>query len=144
MLKQLGENAIAAGLVVLTNVNNIIPTPNPMMEYIKGGTTQIVAEDLVRYYNGEGSLILNLDYRNLFDRIAFASGFIYALNVSGVTPKAIQLVQSTSPFPDMVNGALVDGALIMANRTTSDLMDASPAITQTPLVYLNHISLLLG
>jgi len=144
MLKQLGENALAAGLVVLSNVNNVIPTPNPIMEYVKLGSTQIVAEDLVRYYNGEGSLILNLDYRNLFDRVVFASGFVYALNVSGVSPKIVQLIENTSPLPDMVNAAIFEGGMIMANRTMADLMDASPAITQTPLVYLNHISLLLG
>ena len=65
-LTNLLQNAVSAGLVVLSNVNNIIPTPNPMMQFLKIWTTENIAEDLVNYYNGNGSLILNLDYRNLF------------------------------------------------------------------------------
>ena len=37
------ENAAAAGLIVLTGINKIIPTSSPGMEYIKLGTTQVVA-----------------------------------------------------------------------------------------------------
>ena len=143
-LTRLAENTLAAGIVVGSGVNNIIPTPNQTMEALKIGTTQIVAEDIVDYATGRGSLIFNLDYRNLFDRIVFASGFVYGLNYVGATPKAIQLLDQVSPLGDMVNNAIVDGSLIMLNRTVADMMDASPAVTQTPLVYLNHLSLIAG
>ena len=143
-LTRLAENSLSAGLVVGSGVNNLIPTPNRAMEALKIGTTQIVAEDLVNFMRNRGSLILNMDGRNLFDRIVFASGFVYGLNYAGATPKAIQLLDQVSPLGEMVNNALVDGGLIMLNRTVADMMDATPAVTQTPLVYLNHLSLVLG
>jgi len=143
-LTRLAENALSAGIVVGSGVNNIIPTPNRAMEALKIGTTQIVAEDVVLWATTGQSLILNMDGRNLFDRIVFASGFVYGLNYVGATPKAVQLLDQVSPLGEMVNNALVDGGLIMLNRTVADLMDATPAVTQTPLVYLNHLSMVLG
>ncbi len=144
MLNLLLQNAAAAGLIVISGINDIIPTPTPMMTWVKIGTTQVVAEDLVNYVNGGGSLILNLDYRTLFDRIFFASGFVYGLSKVGATQRAIQLLEGVSPLPENVNDALVDGALVMLNRTTSDLLDANATVNSTPLRYLLHPSYLLS
>ncbi len=143
-LTRLAENALAAGLVVGSGINNLIPTPNMAMSALKVGTTQIVAEDLVDYFTGRGSLILSMDYRNFADRVVFASGFVAGLNYSGATLKAIQLVDQVSPLGEMVNDALVNGGLIMLNRTVADAMDASTTFSQAPLVYLNHLSHILG
>ena len=143
-LTRLAENALSAGLVVGSGINNLIPTPNMTMSALKIGTTQIVAEDLVDYFTGRGSLILSMDYRNFIDRVVFASGFVAGLNYTGATLKAIQLVDQVSPLGDMVNDAIVNGGLIMLNRTVAEAMDASSTFSQTPLVYLNHLSHILG
>ena len=137
------ENAAAAGLIVLTGINNVIPTSSPGMEYIKLGTTQVVAEDLVMYLNGHGSLILGLNYYELFDRIFFASGFVYGLTKVGATSKLIRALEGVSPLPPTVNDSLIQGALILLNRTTSDLLDASATVNSTPLKYLIHPSYLV-
>ncbi len=143
-LTRLAENALAAGLVVGSGVNELIPTPNRAMSALKIGVTQIVAEDIVDYFTGRGSLILNMDYRNFADRVVFGSAFVAALNYSGATLKAIQLVDQVSPLGEMVNDALVNGGLIMLNRTVAETMDASTTFSQAPLVYLNHLSHILG
>ncbi len=65
-LTPLLENALAAGVVVGSNILNIIPTPNATASALKTGVSQIVAEDLVHYMTGKRSLILNLDYVNFF------------------------------------------------------------------------------
>ena len=142
-LTQLGENALAAGVVVGSNVLNIIPTPNATASALKTGISQIVAEDLVHYMTGKRSLILNMDYINFFDRSVFASGFVYGVNYSGLTNYAVTTLDSVSPLGEMVNDAIVNGGLILINRQVSDMMDSSAAVTQTPLVYLNHLSMLV-
>ena len=142
-LTPLLENALAAGVVVGSNVLNIIPTPNATASALKTGISQIVAEDLVHYMTGKRSLILNMDYVNFFDRSVFASGFVYGMNYSGLTNYAITTLDQVSPLGEMVNDAIVNGGLIMLNRTVSDMMDSNAAITQTPLVYLNHLSMLV-
>ncbi len=103
----------------------------------------MVAEDLVMYLNGQGSLILNLNYYELFDRIFFASGFVYGLTRVGATSKLIKALEGVSPLPPMINDSLVDGAMIMLNRTTSDLLEASATFNSTPLKYLVHPSYLV-
>lgn len=143
ILMELLKNAAAAGLVVFSGVNKLIPSPNPVMNWVKIGTTQIVAEDMVQYLNGGGSLILNLDYKNVFDRIVFASGFAYGLTSAGVTSKLVTMLDEISPLPENFNDAIVDGSLIMLNRTTADLMDSSSYFSQVPFVYLNHLSHLI-
>ena len=142
-LTQLGTNALAAGLVVGSNVLNVIPTPNATASALKTGISQIVAEDIVNYMTGKRSLILNMDYINLIDQSVFASAFVYGVNYSGLTNYAITTLDSVSPLGEMVNDAIVNGGLIMLNRTVSDMMDSSAAVTQTPLVYLNHPSMLV-
>ncbi len=142
LLTQLLENAVSAGVVVLSGVNSLIPTPNPLMNYVKIGTTQVVAEDLVNYVKNGNSLILNFNYSAVFDRIVFASGFAYGLIKTGAPQQVLKMLER-SPFPVMANHALVDGAMIMLNRTTADLMDSSNFFTTVPLVYLNHLSFLI-
>ena len=143
VLTRIAENALSAGLVVGSGVLDV-KTTNKTMEALKIGVSQIVAEDLVDYATGRGSLILNMDYRNFLDRVIFASGFVYGLNYLGATPKAIQLLDQVSPFGEMVDDAIVNGGLITLNRTVADIMDATAPFNQTPLVYLNHLSHVLG
>ena len=143
VLQRIAENALSAALVVGSGVLNV-QTTNKTMEALKVGVSQIVAEDIVRWVNSEGSLILNMDYRNFIDRVIFASGFVYALNYAGATPKAIQLLDQVSPFGTMVDDVLVNGGLITLNRTVADVMDATAPFNQVPLVYLNHPSLIFG
>ena len=142
-LTQLGTNALAAGLVVGSNVLNVIPTPNATASALKTGISQIVAEDIVNYMTGKRSLILNMDYINLIDQSVFASGFVYAMNYSGLTNYAVTTLDSISPLGETMNDAIVNGGLILLNRQVSDMMDSSAAVTQTPLVYLNHLSMLV-
>ena len=137
------ENAAAAGLVVLSGVNNVIHTTSPGMEWIKIGTTQVVAEDLINYMNGQGSLVLNLDYFTLFDRIFFASGFVYGLSKVGATQRLIRALDGLTPLPPTFNDALVNGSLILLNREVTDLLDANATINSTPLRYLLHPSYLV-
>ena len=85
-----------------------------------------------------------MDYRNFIDRVVFASGFVAGLNYTGATLKAIQLVDQVSPLGDIVNDAIVNGGLIMLNRTVAEAMDSSSTFSQTPLVYLNHLSHIVG
>ena len=59
VLTRLAENALSAGLVVGSGVLNV-PTTNKTMESLKVGVSQIVAEDIVDYATGRGSLILNI------------------------------------------------------------------------------------
>ncbi len=143
VLTRLAENALSAGIVVGSGVLNV-PTTNKTMEALKVGVSQIVAEDIVDYATGRGSLILNMDYRNFADRVIFASGFVYTLNHFGVTPKAIQLLDRVSPFGETVDDAIVNGGLITLNRTVAEIMDATAPFNQAPLVYLNHLSHVLG
>ena len=144
VLTRLAENALSAGLVVGSGVNNLIPAPNATMQALKVGVTQIVAEDIVDYATGRGSLILNMDYRTLFDRVVFSSGFVYALNYVGATQRAVQLLDGVSPLGDQMNDALINGGLIFINRSVADVMDASAVFSTAPLVYINHPSLVLG
>ena len=143
VLQRIAENALSAGIVVGSGVLNV-STPNRTMEALKVGVSQIVAEDIVRWVNSEGSLILNMDYRNFTDRVIFASGFVYALNMSGATSKAVELLDKVSPFGETIDNALLNGGLITLNRTVADIMDATAPFNQVPLVYLNHLSLILG
>ena len=143
VLTRIAENALSAGLVVGSGVLNV-QTPNKTMEAIKVGVTQIVAEDIVDFARGRGSLILNMDYRNFADRVVFASGFVYALNMTGATSKAIDLLDKVSPFGETIDNSLVNGGMITLNRTVAELMDATAPFNQVPLVYLNHLSHVLG
>ena len=68
VLTRIAENALSAGLVVGSGVLNV-QTPNKTMEALKVGVSQIVAEDIVDFATGRGSLILNMDYRNFADRV---------------------------------------------------------------------------
>ena len=143
LLTRIASNALSAGLVVGSGVLNI-QTPNKILKSLKGGASQIVAEDIVDYAMGRGSLILNLDYRNFADRVVFASGFVYALNMVGTTSKAIELLDKVSPFGETIDNAIVNGGLITLNRTVADIMDSTAPFNQVPLVYLNHLSHVLG
>ena len=143
MLTRIASNGLSAALVVGSGVLNV-QTPNKTLESLKIGVSQIVAEDIVDYFRGRGSLILNMDYRNFGDRVVFASGFVYALNMVGATSKAIELLDKVSPFGETVDNALVNGGLITLNRTVADIMDVTAPFNQVPLVYLNHVSLVLG
>ena len=53
-LTRLAENALSAGLVVGSGINELIPTPNKAMSALKIGVTQIVAEDIVDYFTKYG------------------------------------------------------------------------------------------
>ena len=143
VLQRIAENALSAGLVVGSGVLNV-STPNRTMEALKVGVSQSVAEDIVRWVNSEGSLILNMDYRNFADRVVFASGFVYAMNTVGATTKAVELLDKVSPFGEQIDNAIINGGLITLNRTVADVMDATAPFNQVPLVYLNHLSLVFG
>ena len=142
LLTHVLENALAAGLIVMTGLNQVIPGEGNMV-WVRLGAQQVVAEDLVNYMTGQGSVILSLDYYELFDRIFFASGFVYGLSRVGATSNAIRALEQVSPFPGNINDALVDGSMILLNRTVSDLMDTSSTVLSTPLRYLVHPSYLV-
>ncbi len=142
LLTRVLENALSAGLIVMTGLNQVIPGEGNMV-WVRLGAQQVVAEDLVNYMTGQGSVILSMDYYELFDRIFFASGFVYGLSRLGATSNAIRALEQVSPFPQNINGALVDGSMILMNRTVSDLMETSSTILSTPLRYLVHPSYLV-
>ncbi len=142
LLTRVLENALAAGLIVMTGLNQVIPGEGNMV-WVRLGAQQVVAEDLVNYMTGQGSVILSMDYYELFDRIFFASGFVYGLSRVGATANAIRALEQVSPFPGNINDALVDGSMILLNRTVSDLMDTSSTVLSTPLRYLVHPSYLV-
>ena len=144
MLTQLLQNAAAAGLVVFSGVNNVIPSTGAM-QWVQLGTTQIVSEDIIRYLTTGQSLILGLNYYELFDQIFFASGFVYGLSKVGATQSLLRVVDNSlgSVLPQMATDALVDGSLIMLNRTTYSLLESMPQVSSTPLKYLIHPSYLV-
>ncbi len=142
LLTRVLENALSAGLIVMTGLNQVIPGEGNMV-WVRLGAQQVVAEDLVNYMTGHGSVILSLDYYELFDRIFFASGFVYGLSRVGATSNAIRALEQVSPFPGNINDALVDGSMILLNRTVSDLMETSSTVLSTPLRYLVHPSYLV-
>ena len=142
LLTRVLENALAAGLIVMSGLNHVIPGEGNMV-WVRLGAQQVVAEDLVNYMTGQGSVILSMDYYELFDRIFFSSGFVYGLSRAGATANAIRALEQVSPFPANINDALVDGSMIVLNRTVSDLMETSSTVLSTPLRYLVHPSYLV-
>ncbi len=140
---QLLQNTIAAGLVVASGVEDLLPSKSAFMQNVKMGGAIVLAEDAVSYFNGNGSLVLTLNGYELFDRIFFASNFTYGLSKVGATQRIIASLDGLSPLPEPVNDALVDGGLIMLNRTLSDLLEQNASVNSTPLRYLVHPSYLV-
>jgi hypothetical protein len=142
---ELGKNvlkkAVASSAVVATGLSDQIKLSNkPQNEALKQGAVLAVAEKAVDYYDGKD---LNLyDVYQWTDDIFYNAVGYYALNKYGIPARVGALINDISPL-DSINDSILTGLMMTGLQLEKDMIQNSPVLANTPLIYLTNISRLI-
>jgi len=142
----IAKNGLAVGLVQMVNVVDSVPikSNNELTKDLKIGMEYVLAKDIVNYAQTGQSDILSMNYKSLLDHTIYNTATAMLYSRSGLTNAVVRTVDSTLPFSDMVNNALIDGTLMTASFSLKDVLETSPTVMNTPLRYILKPSELLN
>lgn len=130
-LQKLGYDGLKsyAGVMVASNLDIAGKLKLGDSLVAKAGTSGIVyasISDLINYFSGQRSKVVNGDVMGIVDDALFFSVLSGAVRSSGADGQVFGAISKVSPFGSQVNLQLMETAVITGGRFLGDYIDATP------------------
>lgn len=136
------ENAVALSATEMLNLSSLVSTDNKVLRYATSGAVWTLADEGLGYYRSGTNNLLQKNFKGVADDVFYNTVVVAGVSESGIGEKLVSSVNTTLPFDSRVNVAIANGAIKLAAKVGSDMINT--VYPNSMLYNVAHVTQALG